>query len=252
MSAFRLKKQLWRRWRRWKKALWVGTACSVLGICAWFGLRMSEDNISRLLTGSMSAAEQTFAELNGRISGDNTLVRGQASAVFEQKGQEEQALEQGGADTNSLIRVIANSGISRKVHYKITYVSGEEIHDVPRAMSPEKLKTLIAEHSDWRGKIGPDGDVWLERNVNDLSPSCKKEAYIGLDNEGNLTLFKGPPKQEEALKTFFQIDIGTMKSALPEKVWSQLQGGIRVQDIDEYNSVLSTFSDYARDNAEAM
>ncbi|WP_025690339.1 BofC C-terminal domain-containing protein [Paenibacillus zanthoxyli] len=251
MSSFRLKKQLWRRWRRWKKALWVGTACAVLIICAWSGMRMSED-ISRLLTGSMSVAEQTFAELNDRASSGDILLPGQVSAVFEQEEQEvlkEQASNQGNA---TLIKAIADSGLSRKVHYKTNYVCDEEIRNVPQAMSPKELQFLIAEHSDWQGKIGPEGDVWLERNVNDLSPSCKKEAYIGIDNEGNLTLFKGPPKREEALKTFFQIDIGTMKSALPEKVWRQLQGGIRVQDIHEYNSVLSTFSDYARDNAETM
>lgn len=41
-----------------------------------------------------------------------------------------------------------------------------------------------------------------------------------------------------------------MKSSLPEGIMKQLHEGIRVQDIEEYNSVLSTFSDYARDSAE--
>ncbi|BCG60486.1 BofC C-terminal domain-containing protein [Paenibacillus sp. URB8-2] len=247
MSAFRLKKQLWRRWRRWKKALWVGTACAVLTVCAWSGLRVS-DRLSDLLTGSMSAVEAKFAELNNHAVSNYTLLHEQASAVFGQEEPGERILGLG--DAKSLSMIIEDTGLSRKVHYKTSYVSGDEVRDTLGPMNPEKLQALLSEQPDWQGRIGSDGDVWLERNVNDLSPSCKKEAYIGIDNEGNLTLFKGPPKREEALKTFFQIDIGTMKSSLPEKVWKQLQGGIRVQDIDEYNSVLSTFSDYARDDSE--
>ncbi|MNW70567.1 hypothetical protein D3C74_499310 [compost metagenome] len=54
------------------------------------------------------------------------------------------------------------------------------------------------------------------------------------------------------LKTFFQMDMGSMKSSLPEEIWKQLHEGIRVQDIEEYNSVLSTFSDYTRDSAEQV
>lgn len=44
--------------------------------------------------------------------------------------------------------------------------------------------------------------------------------------------------------------MGSLKSSLPENIWKELHEGIRVQDIEEYNSVLSTFSDYAREAAE--
>lgn len=46
------------------------------------------------------------------------------------------------------------------------------------------------------------------------------------------------------------MDMGSLKSSLPESIWKELHEGIRVQDIEEYNSVLSTFSDYAREAAE--
>ncbi|MNI65262.1 hypothetical protein D3C73_1207580 [compost metagenome] len=117
-------------------------------------------------------------------------------------------------------------------------------------MKSAEVLSLLDQHPEWNGTIDSSGNLWLKRTVNDLSPDCKREAYIGIDQVGNLTLFKGPPKREEVLKTFFQIDIGTMKSSLPEKVWKQLQGGIRIQDMEEYNSVLSTFSDFARDSDE--
>ncbi|MNW53303.1 hypothetical protein D3C74_308610 [compost metagenome] len=58
-------------------------------------------------------------------------------------------------------------------------------------------------------------------------------------------MFEGPPKNEKVIKTFFQLDVETMESALPNEVLKQLKQGIRVQDASEYNSVLSTFSDFA-------
>ncbi|MNN87817.1 hypothetical protein D3C81_2054220 [compost metagenome] len=78
-----------------------------------------------------------------------------------------------------------------------------------------------------------------------MSETCRQEGYIGIDKNGNLSLFEGPPKNEKVIKTFFQLDVETMESALPNEVLKQLKQGIRVQDASEYNSVLSTFSDFA-------
>ncbi|MNI91319.1 hypothetical protein D3C73_1489620 [compost metagenome] len=87
--------------------------------------------------------------------------------------------------------------------------------------------------------------MWLEEYIEGLSEGCQEDGYIGVDKNGNLSLFEGPPDEEKVIKTFFQLDVGTMESALPEEVLKQLKQGIRVQDVSEYNSVLSTFSDFA-------
>jgi forespore regulator of the sigma-K checkpoint len=230
----RIKKQLWRRWRRWKKALWVGAACLALTIMAWRSMQVPEE-ISGLLTNS-SWADSTESEL--------------AAAVFKVG---EDSSEEKGKDTlynKQLLQTIAQSGLSRTVHLKVIYVSGEEIQTLPGVKSPLELKKIIREHPAWSGSISHEGDLWLEQKVNDLSALTKKEAYIGVDAFGNLTLFQGLPVQEKVMKTFFQMDMDSLKSSLPEKVWKELHDGIRVQDIEEYNSVLSTFSDYAREAAE--
>ncbi|MNJ80872.1 hypothetical protein D3C77_794150 [compost metagenome] len=60
-----------------------------------------------------------------------------------------------------------------------------------------------------------------------------------------MSLFEGKPQEKKVIKTFFQLDVETMESVLPEEVLKQLNHGIRVQDTSEYNSVLSTFSDFA-------
>jgi forespore regulator of the sigma-K checkpoint len=155
-------------------------------------------------------------------------------------------------DRKDLLEAVSREAVSRTVHLKTTYVSGEEVQTLPGVRTPAQLKELIAEHPGWSGWLSREGDLWLEQRINDLSPLTKKEAYFGVDEQGNLTLFKGPPSAEKVMKTFFQMDMGSMKSSLPEGSWEQLHQGIRVQDIEEYNSVLSTFSDYARDSAEQV
>jgi forespore regulator of the sigma-K checkpoint len=79
----------------------------------------------------------------------------------------------------------------------------------------------------------------------DLSPHCRENAYFGMDKNGNLSLFEGIPEQEKVIRTFFQLDVQHMKSSLPGDAVNQLYSGIRVSDMEDYNSVLSTFSEYA-------
>lgn len=232
INVSRIKKQLWRRWRRWKKALWVGAACVALTVLAWRSMQVPEE-ISGLLS-------------NSTYSDESDLVQ----AVFKVGEDSSESKEKEILNHEQLLQFIAQSGLSRTVHLKITYVSGEESQTLPGMKSPLQLKEIINDHPAWSGWISREGDLWLEQKVNDLSDVTKKEAYIGVDAFGNLTLFKGPPAQEKVMKTFFQLDMGSLKSALPEQMWKELHEGIRIQDIEEYNSVLSTFSDYAREAAE--
>nr|WP_244988240.1 BofC C-terminal domain-containing protein [Paenibacillus xylanexedens] len=106
---------------------------------------------------------------------------------------------------------------------------------------------LLAQHPEWDATVGTSDELRLKQSVDDLSPLCKQQAYISIDAVGNLNLYEGKPAEEKVIRTFFQLDVGTLESSLPEGVLEQLQQGIRVQDKDEYDSVISTFSDYAVD-----
>lgn len=183
--------------------------------------------------------------MNEELAGDEPVM-----TVF-REGEDEKENELS-LKREQLMQTIEHTGISRAVHLKVNYVTGEEIQTLSGLLGPAQLQALIAKHPSWEARISSEGDLWLEKHIADLSPAAKKEGYFGVDEHGNLTLFKGPPVQEEVMKTFFQMDMGSMKSSLPEEIWKQLQDGIRVQDIEEYNSVLSTFSDYARDNSEQV
>ncbi|WP_139084620.1 BofC C-terminal domain-containing protein [Bacillus sp. FJAT-27264] len=249
MNASRLKKQLWRRWRRWKRALWVGAACVAITILAWRGMQLPGE-MSELLEEPSASVADSLERLRGTVENGEFSGEEPVAAVF-REGDDN---EEGGYSPRrqQVLQTIQQSGLRRTVHLKVSYVSGEEIQNLPGQMNPAELKELIAKHPSWEARISAAGDLWLEKRIADLSPAVKKEAYFGVDEHGNLTLFKGPPGQDEVLKTFFQMDMGSMKSSLPEDIWRQLQEGIRVQDIEEYNSVLSTFSDYARDNSEQV
>lgn len=112
-----------------------------------------------------------------------------------------------------------------------------------------KLRSLTAEQAEQPEHPSADR---LESLQDQEWSQIIHSGYMGIDKDGNLSLFEGPPEDEKVLRTFFQLDVETMESVLPEEAIKQLQQGIRVQDMDEYNSVLSTFSDFAVDVTEEV
>jgi len=129
------------------------------------------------------------------------------------------------------------------------YVCGEE-EEALGILPPERIAELAASHPDWEFRAESERAVVFIEHIDDLSEACKRNAYIGVDARGALTLFDGPPSEARAVKTFFQLDVEHLESALPEEVVTQLREGIRITDISDYQSVLSTFSDYAIEETE--
>jgi forespore regulator of the sigma-K checkpoint len=128
------------------------------------------------------------------------------------------------------------------------YVCGEETQRLG-SFSSEQLLNTHKKHPNWSIDILEDKVVFTER-IDDLSPECKHQAYFGMDQDGNLSLFNGLPSKENIIRTFFQLNIQYLESSLPKETVKELQDGIRISDISEYNSVLSTFSDYAVEDSE--
>lgn len=82
-------------------------------------------------------------------------------------------------------------------------------------------------------------------DVPDYGEGVSDNSYIGLDEHDVLSLFEGPPGEANVIRSFFQINVKYLESSLPPEIVEQLYKGIHVTNIYEYNSVLSTFSDYA-------
>ncbi|MCU6711113.1 BofC C-terminal domain-containing protein [Paenibacillus sp. J5C_2022] len=139
-----------------------------------------------------------------------------------------------------------------EVLLKRVYICGEETESLGR-MTARQLSLLLQDHREWKVGANKDATTVLVQEINDLSDYCKSNAYFGIDRDGNLSLYDGLPKEEKVLRTFFQLDIEFMESSLPKEQLRSLTAGIRISDMDEYYSVLSTFSDFAMEqNTKVM
>lgn len=223
MDIFRIK--LRKRWRRWRRAIWTFGACGLVAFMAWFGLSLSE-KMKQLMT-----EEPAIMETLGRLYEMDEFTLGDNR--FEDEA------------SDAWLEELKKSNKVRIVHLNKIYNCGIEESSVLGIMTPSEISDLLKEHPDRRGQLGAGGDIWLEEYVEDATEACLQNEYIGIDNSGNLSLFEGKPQEKKVIKTFFQLDVETMESVLPEEVLKQLNQGIRVQDTSEYNSVLSTFSDFA-------
>lgn len=162
-----------------------------------------------------------------------------------------EAAASGKPEAQSVIRTLHDTKGNVTIKRRLIYLCGEETDSLGRMDAATALK-LLSSHPDWTAVMDPDGAVVMEQRVDDLSEACKKNAYMSLDKNGTLSLFDGPPKKEKVLRTFFQLDVRYMESSLPKEQIDQLMDGIRVTDKDDYNSILSTFSDYARIRSEKV
>ncbi len=218
-----------RRWKQGRRTVWAFTIFGAACLLAGLGILFSR-HMQAMLSQPLAAA--VMAEVDMEESSPATPAEDRSSQI-------------------QVLQSIRASGISRKTRLLTTYVCGTETLSLG-TLSSQQLENLLKQHPDWKGRLNTKGEVWLERRVEDLSESCKERGYMGLSADGQLTLFEGPPKKEKVIRTFFQLDIDSMETALPEGVYEQLQQGIRVQDINEYNSVISTFSDFAVERTQRV
>ncbi|MCM3746694.1 BofC C-terminal domain-containing protein [Paenibacillus pasadenensis] len=136
-----------------------------------------------------------------------------------------------------------NDGKAAPVTLRRVYLCGEETQPLGQ-LPPEEVHRMLLEQPRLTATV-EGAAVVLTEQINDLSDNCRRSATFGVDSGGSLTLFEGPPKEEKVMKTFYQLDLQHMESALPKEELQRLISGIRVQDKDEFNSVLSSFGDYA-------
>lgn len=141
----------------------------------------------------------------------------------------------------------------REGYTKRAYICGEEVQWIG-SMSSADILSYHQAHPALIVSLGDGGSVYFTEHIPDLSPQCKTNAYFGLDASGNLSLFEGLPGESgsNVIRTFFQLNIQHLESSLPRETVKQLYSGIRVRDLEDYNSVLSTLSDYAVEETEKV
>lgn len=146
---------------------------------------------------------------------------------------------------------LGRHGSGELVLHKL-YVCGDQYESLGY-YSDEEIEQLVRKHPDWKLE-GIDGDerIIYAVEVEDLSPDCRRNAYFGLDRNNSLTLYDGKPSEGKVIRTFFQVDMEHLRSSLPQETVAELHEGIKISDFAEFNSVLSTFSDYAINEAEPV
>lgn len=180
--------------------------------------------------------------LAGLIFVSGTVISGQAHA--------QGALHRNDpAPASEIIGVLEQQAAPVQATIQYQYICGTEIQNIG-LVPPQQAIALIHQHPDWQASLQADGSLQLVAKLEQFSPECRGNVYISVDKSGYLALFMGPPKKDKAVRTFFQLDVSYMESSLPKDQLQRLENGIRVTDLEEYNSVLSTFSDYAIEPTE--
>ncbi len=139
-----------------------------------------------------------------------------------------------------------NVPVGQSLKFISHYVVGKDsIIEVKENL--ETTEELKKKYVDWKITRVSPGEIVFEKEVEDIAPELKVESYFSLGPDGYLTLYHGNLNDNEIIQTFFRIDIEKLESSLPNEPIKQLYDGIPIQDLAEYNSVLSTFSEFALD-----
>ncbi|MED4585540.1 BofC C-terminal domain-containing protein [Brevibacillus choshinensis] len=106
------------------------------------------------------------------------------------------------------------------------------------------LAVSMVDYKGWEIVTADSNKMILMKREHDISPECKENGHFGLSTDGMLTLFHGVPSDQEVVQTFYRINTVKMEASLPKEEVDSLKRGIRVRDLAEYNSVLSTYGEF--------
>ncbi|MCM3080109.1 MULTISPECIES: BofC C-terminal domain-containing protein [Brevibacillus] len=124
-----------------------------------------------------------------------------------------------------------------------TYLCGvrDEEH---KPVSLDRLPDVMVDYKGWEIVSADASKLILLKREHDLSPACKENGHFGINEDGMLTLFHGLPKEQEVVQAFYRINTAKMEASLSKEEVDNLKRGIRIRDLAEYNSVLSTYGEF--------
>jgi len=150
-------------------------------------------------------------------------------------------------DGEQLIQQV-NAPVEKQIVMISHYIVGQDNIETTTA-TISSVYDIEEKFSEWSLVTNEENKVVLERLVEDISPECKDGAYFAISPEGYLTLYHDNVNEEndETIQTFFRINIKSLESGLPQEPIEQLYQGIPIRDLAEFNSVLSTYSEFSSD-----
>jgi len=131
------------------------------------------------------------------------------------------------------------------------YWCGEETRLLGH-LSTKEAADLLKSRRDWEASFDKAGRLVFVANeqfVSESAAACRQNAYVAMDPDGNLSLFDGPPRKDNVVRTFFQLDVHSLESGMSPDMLRGLTEGIRVTDPDKLNSVVAYYKEYARNTS---
>ncbi|MCR8846011.1 BofC C-terminal domain-containing protein [Paenibacillus sp. SC116] len=232
--SFRMR-QLKKKLKRWRRPIWaLGAVLFIVGLLTIGAMLSEKVKQWSELSGESVSTLASLADTN-----INNTKGGSSNASTSDLRKEQVA------------QLFGTSNSKLSVIHRKQYICGTEDQYLGQ-QSRDEVVQLLDKNSYWEPTIDQEKQVILIERIDDLSETCKRSAQMGMDIEGNLSLYDGAPSAERVIRTFFQIDIESMESSLPPQVLQQIKNGIRISDREEYISVLSTFSDFAVEDTKKV
>ncbi|MEI4602386.1 BofC C-terminal domain-containing protein [Bacillus cereus] len=123
------------------------------------------------------------------------------------------------------------------------YVDGEVSEEILTEKVVD-LEKFLQQYKEWQLVDRDDVQIVLQKKVDDISPLLKTSGYFGVSEEGILQIFKGVPKSDNAIHSFFQIDMKKLESY--ERV--KLKRGIRIKSKEGFVRTIEKMKQYAVQN----
>lgn len=133
-----------------------------------------------------------------------------------------------------------NEPIEQKVILQRLYLDGE--------LSEEKLTEKIwtmedfwSKYQGWNVVNRNEDHIVLNKIENDISPLLKANGYLGMKEDGTLSIFIGRPEHAKIIHTFYQMDVGKLEVYKQE----ELQKGIPIVNKDQYKQLIKEYEPYS-------
>ncbi|QTR84708.1 BofC C-terminal domain-containing protein [Bacillus cytotoxicus] len=123
------------------------------------------------------------------------------------------------------------------------YLDGEVSEEI-LTEKVANLEQLLQRYKDWQLVDRDDVQIILQKKIDDISPLLKTSGYFGVSDEGILQIFNGVPKNDNAIHSFFQIDMKKLKSYERAK----LKRGIRIKSKERFVKTMEKMKQYAKTN----
>lgn len=134
-----------------------------------------------------------------------------------------------------------NSSNTVEVHLVREYIDGERSTEVVKE-TVDSISDIFETYQGWQLVEHNDNYVKLYKKIQDISPLLKTNGYFGLSGNGILTIFDGKPSDENAVQSFYQLDIDKLESNLINK----LKLGIPIKTKNDFVTVITKLKRYEK------